>query len=608
MERRLILAFVLSMAVIFLWNTYIAPPQPPSSAPAKKVVVEPAKPVTPPTAKPSFDEGLPLPSTAMLPDLTAAAQPAAEKPSEVAKPAAPTPPTPPVASAPAAGTVAPAPTTPETPAPVEQTYTLDTPDFRAVFTNRGARLQSYVFKSAQYTVREGDVLRPIDLVSVKEPENQPYTLLLDQANFRYDPNGLFEIEAKDAKSVRFVQKTPQGVLVRKTFRYTGDYTFELTVEVENGAQAAASFFPKLKIVTNQNDEHVQKILFSSGMSNDQVPKAYFDGSLWEQTNRDKLIEPEVQRGQIVWAGIDDRYFLLSVLPPANSRSQISAQSKSMPYVGASGKMQHQYWTALTHASEKQEVAPAAKKTLNYRLFIGPKEYDLLKRIGSNLDESVDFWVLGILAIPMLYILKYAHMVIPNWGIAIIILTLLVKLVTIPLTHKSQVSMQKMSALKPKMDVIKEKYKDDRQAMNEKMMELYRQEGVNPMSGCLPMLIQMPIWFALYRMLQNAVDLYNSAFVPGWIDNLVAPDPYYVLPVLMAVLMWLQQHITPAMDSQQQKMMKWMMPAMMLLFMLVLPAGLVLYIVVNSFMGVLQQMWINRKLPKPEAPKPAKAKA
>lgn len=586
MERRLILAFMVSMAVIIGWNAFFAPPAP-KNTPAKIEKAAPAKEAKAPLP----DENAQKPAGAMLP----------EKGKEIPAPT-------PAADASKDNAVpTPAPAAPKAP---EVLKVIETPLFKATFTSYGARLKSFVLKAEKYAVPTGSgATQAIDLVSSKDG-SLPYTLLLDNANFRYDPDAPFEIDGADAKSIVFSQSTPQGVIVRKRFALRSDYLFDLDVSVENNAAQPISFFPKLRLNSSQNDEQVKKVLFSSTQENVQFPKAYIDGAVWEEMSRDKLAEEQVAKGAITWAGIDDRYFLLSVLPLGAARSQIATQNHAKAYINAKGEPHHSYTTVLNHSLEKQELAPGAKKTLNYRLFIGPKEYDLLKRIGFNLSDSVDFWVLGFLAIPMLYVLKYSYWLIPNWGVAIILLTILVKLITIPLTHKSQVSMQRMSALKPKVDALKEKHKDDKQVFNQKVMELYKSEGVNPLGGCLPILLQMPIYFALYRMLQNAVELFNSTFIPGWLNDLVQPDPYFILPVLMAALMWLQQHITPAMDAQQAKMMKWMMPAMMLVFMIVLPAGLVLYIVVNSLLSVIQQWWMNKrqkeKTAMGPAPKPAKA--
>jgi len=249
---------------------------------------------------------------------------------------------------------------------------------------------------------------------------------------------------------------------------------------------------------------------------------------------------------------------------------------------------------------------------SFTVFMGPKELHILKEVGHDLEESVNFWILGVLAKPMLSILKWSQGILGNWGLAILILTLVVKLILFPLTHKSYVSMQRMKDLKPKMDRLKEKYKDDREEFNRQVMDLYKREKVNPLGGCLPMLLQMPVYIALYRALWGAVELYNAPFIVGWINDLSLPEPgtIKILPIILGAMMFAQQKLTPqAMDNEQQKMMMWMMPIMMVVFMWFLPAGLVLYIMASTFLGVLQQVVYNKyKIGSPNTPStPAKGK-
>ena len=184
----------------------------------------------------------------------------------------------------------------------------------------------------------------------------------------------------------------------------------------------------------------------------------------------------------------------------------------------------------------------------------------------------------------------------NWGIAIILLTILVKLATLYWTNKSMRSMREMQKLKPKIDVLREKFKEDKQRLNQEMMALYKVHKVNPLGGCLPMLIQFPVWFALYRTLGNAQELYRSGFV-GWIGDLTAPDPYYVLPIVMGAAMFAQQMITPQpLEGTQAKVMKYFMPGMFTFMMLWLPSGLTLYIFVNTLLSLLHQWHMNKKDP------------
>ena len=242
---------------------------------------------------------------------------------------------------------------------------------------------------------------------------------------------------------------------------------------------------------------------------------------------------------------------------------------------------------------KNALLPGRSKEFPFTAFIGPKFIDELEKVGSGLDETIDFWVLGFLCRPMLWILRTSYDLIPSYGLAIILLTLIVKLITLYPTQKSMKQMKRMGDLKPKMDEIREKFKDDKTKMNQAMMDMYKREKVNPLGGCLPMLLQMPIWIALYRTIYGAVDLYQMPLFL-WIHDLSSPDPYYVMPVLMGALMFLQQKMTPTMgDQTQAKVMMYMMPIMFTVFMWFLPSGLVFYILVNTLLAIGHQWYVRR---------------
>jgi YidC/Oxa1 family membrane protein insertase len=204
---------------------------------------------------------------------------------------------------------------------------------------------------------------------------------------------------------------------------------------------------------------------------------------------------------------------------------------------------------------------------------------------------------------LLEVMKFFYKVVPphNWGIAIILLTLAVKVVTFPLQHKSMKSMQEMQRLQPQIDEMKKKYAGDQQRQNLEQMKLFKEHGVNPMGSCLPMLIQMPVWIALYTTLQVSVELYHEPFIRGWINDLTAKDPYYILPVGMGITMFLTQYLTPSpMSNPQQKIMGYAMTAFFSFLMLNLPSGLTLYIFVNNILSIAQQIYLRRTLRAPAA--------
>jgi YidC/Oxa1 family membrane protein insertase len=226
-------------------------------------------------------------------------------------------------------------------------------------------------------------------------------------------------------------------------------------------------------------------------------------------------------------------------------------------------------------------------------YVGPKSIDALKAVDPELAHIIDFGFFGFISRPLLYIMKASHSVVGNWGFAIILLTLIVRLCVLPFNIMSFKSMKAMQKVQPAIQALREKYKEDPMRLNQEMMAVMKQNGANPVGGCLPMLLQIPIFFALYRVIGSSVDLYGSPFI-GWIHDLSAHDPFYVLPVLMSVFMFIQQKITPStMDPTQAKIMLFL-PVVFSLFMLQLPSGLTLYMVVSTLFGIVQQYLIMRE--------------
>jgi YidC/Oxa1 family membrane protein insertase len=243
-------------------------------------------------------------------------------------------------------------------------------------------------------------------------------------------------------------------------------------------------------------------------------------------------------------------------------------------------------------------------------FLGPKilaDLDAVTvgGVDAKLGDAVNYGWTEVIARPMLAVLKAVHAVVPNWGLAVIALTVLLKALTWWPTTKSMKSMKAMAKLKPEMDKLKEKHAHDKQAMNLAVMDLYKKHNINPLGGCLPLLIQMPIYIALYSMLGKSVELYHSTFV-GWIRDLTAPDPYFVLPVLTGVLMFAQQRLSPTPPDPQQKAMMYMMPLMFTGMSIFLPAGLTVYILTNTLLTMVQQWWMNRHDTPTDRPRPAPA--
>lgn len=234
-------------------------------------------------------------------------------------------------------------------------------------------------------------------------------------------------------------------------------------------------------------------------------------------------------------------------------------------------------------------------------YVGPKSIDILKAVDPEMAQIIDLGFFGFIARPLLYVMKAFHSVVGNWGVAIILLTLLVRLCVLPFNIMSFRSMKAMQKVQPIIQGLREKYKDDTMRLNQEMMKVMKENGANPLGGCLPMLLQIPVFFALYRVIGSSVELYNSPFA-GWIHDLSSHDPFYVLPILMAVFMFVQQKITPStMDPTQAKVMAFL-PVVFSLFMLQLPSGLTLYMVVSTLFGIIQQFIIMRDSSAPAAKK------
>jgi YidC/Oxa1 family membrane protein insertase len=286
-----------------------------------------------------------------------------------------------------------------------------------------------------------------------------------------------------------------------------------------------------------------------------------------------------------WFGVGDKYFMGILIPEA-------AQSGRMAFAAVGDGRYGAFWVDGT------TLDSGASREHRYTAFIGPKNLDLLVPLGHQLDRSVEFGWFGFFAKALLWLLKAFHSVAGNWGLAIIMLTVLVKIVFFPLMQKQFVSSKRMQALQPQLKAMKEQYKDNRELQTQMTMKLFKEHEVNPMGGCLPMLIQMPVWFALYNVMLFSVELYNTSFL--YLDDLTQVDPYGVLPLLVSGLMLLQQRMMPManMDPMQQKMMR-MMPLMFGIFMFSFPGGLVLYFSINNTLTILQQWIIYRN--KDEAP-------
>lgn len=306
-----------------------------------------------------------------------------------------------------------------------------------------------------------------------------------------------------------------------------------------------------------------------------------DGGKEEGVNFDKAKE-----------NLNKEFAATSVLSVSSQYFAAAIKDKSdiIPEVKVSAQVADQ--TALAELLYKP-VQLNSEMSFSEVFYAGPKSIDSLKIVDPELAHIIDFGFFGFIARPLLYIMKGFHSVVGNWGFAIILLTLLVRLCVLPFNIMSFKSMKAMQKVQPIIQSLREKYKDDPMRLNQEMMVVMKENGANPVGGCLPMLLQIPVFFALYRVIGSSIELYSSPFV-GWIHDLSAHDPFYVLPVLMSVFMFIQQKITPStMDPTQAKIMAFL-PLVFSLFMLQLPSGLTLYMVVSTLFGIIQQYLIMRE--------------
>lgn len=493
--------------------------------------------------------------------------------------------------------------------PTERLAKIKTERFEAVWSTRGASLKSFLlndYYERNAEGREGEKKKE-DLVSTESEEYLPFTVRFraERTDFKlplYTDWTLVE-EAKDRVVFRFTdpenEKTP---VITKTYSLAKEkYLFNLKVELQNRSES--SITEQIVLDTFAGYETIQ----SSGcMGAPRVPRA--PACL---VNEEMLqVDPTPGTGRtgepaVMWTGINEQYFLVAAVPMGVDKAvcEITAGHKGV----------------LTASLMYPEVVipPGGSVTHEYRLFAGPKRLNLLEVVrggvggaeqDAKLDKSVDFGWLGFLCHPMLWLLKEFFGLVGNYGIAIVFLTIVIKILLLPLTQKSMKSMKEMAKLKPMMDDLKKKYGDDKQRLNQEMMALYKSHKINPMGGCFPLLLQMPIWIALYRMLYSAVELYQTPFIPGWIDDMSFRDPYYIMPIVMGLSMFLQQRLSPtSADTQQAKMMLYAMPIFFTFIMLYLPSGLVLYIFVNSILSIAHQLIYNRMTNKTPPGTGAKAK-
>jgi YidC/Oxa1 family membrane protein insertase len=464
------------------------------------------------------------------------------------------------------------------PAAAVKEIMVETEDYTAVFSSQGGALKRFVLK--KYTETTDPHSKAVTLVAEDNAEN--FALQSAAAGFGLERGALyhassdgFKLGRGENQRLEFTLTSPQGIFFKKVYTFSGNnYGIGLTCQLTNGGSqpltgTLQTAFPYRTVPLDK---------FSRFEANGAVTVA--DDKLHADKIEKLAKEAKKYDTNILWSGFADKYFLSAVMAERDSIRAVNIQNTPRNYVES------------IISSPPATVNPGETVTVAYGLYFGPKDLDIMKAQGHGLERSLDLGWFSVIAKPLLSVLKFFYKYVHNYGLAIIIITLIIKVLFIPLTHKSYTSMKDMQKLQPKMAELKEKHKNDKEAMNKAMFELYRTHKVNPLGGCLPMLIQFPVFIALYNALMYSIELRHSPFM-FWIHDLAAKDPYYITPIIMGGTMFIQQRMTPTnMDPVQAKMMMFL-PVVFTVMFLNFPAGLVLYWMVNNILTIAQQYYINK---------------
>lgn len=547
-RKNLIIAVVLCVAILLVWERFFSPKNQPASgggAPAAQQAAAPGQATKAPTA---------------------AAQPGAGSPRGK-----------------------------------QEIVSIETNDARFDFSSWGATLLAVHLKTEKFRIGTGNQRAPLEIIRAANGDTAPLAVTLANAPFSLLADANWTIAAKGADRVTFVADAG-GATVTKTFIVSPErYRLRLDVTVQNTSQAEASHQVMLSLTGRQDPIKKGGGMFSYAVASVEEMVCHVNGKVERNGLEGLKKEAYTAQGAVQWIAADERFFMVAAVPPRLPLSQPSKCEQRAASEEAGG-------VAVTLA--KQTVKPQQSVTYPFEVYVGPKYMELLSGVAPgniaggipaagpltesdvDLDSSVNV-TFAFLSRPMMATLKVFHKFVGNWGVAIILLTLLVKLITFYPAHRALLSGKRMARLAPKVAELREKYGADRERLGRETMALYKTQGVNVLGGCLPSLIQMPIWIALYSTLSYSVELYRSAFF-GYIHDLSAPDPYYILPLVMGVVMFIQMRMAPAgTDPQQQKIMAIMMPIMFTGFQIFLPAGLAVYVLTNYLLGIVHQMVINK---------------
>ncbi len=561
--KRMLLAVGICMILVVAWQLFVAPKP-------KEDVKAPAA-----AAASAGDAGVASASAPTTPGAPGTGTPAVAGAADAAKPAEPT--------------------TAVCDAKSARAEVLSTKRVRAEFSECGGALSSWRMIDTQYKQKGPDGKDvPFDMVPRHDQAQYfPLQVSMPESTVPVDRSAKWTLVKKSDTELQATWHNDK-LEVTKTYTLKPEaYALDLKVDFKNISPAEIEQHLDVATYGYQDPTAKSSGTFSYAPPHFTAACLLSGGKPQEDESKNLKDEPKARTGDVDWAGINHRYFLFALAPRDTKNEQLGCYTRG--FSNDPGMM------AASVRFPSYKLAPGASGTRSFTIYAGPKLVDQLEHVSaesgdSAFDRSIDLGYLSFLVRPMLWLLKFFHGFVGNWGIAIILLTITVKLLTLYWTTKSMRSMKSMSKLKPKMDEIRTKFENDKQRMNVEMMNLYKTHNINPLGGCLPMLLQMPVWFALYRALNVSAELYQAPFV-GWLNDLTRPDPYYIVPVVMTGLMFVQQKITPStVDSAQQRMMLIMMPLMFGSFSLFFPSGLTVYILTNTILTMAHQFWMNNTDP------------
>ncbi|MDO9528068.1 MAG: membrane protein insertase YidC [Syntrophales bacterium] len=460
---------------------------------------------------------------------------------------------------------------------------VESPFYSATFTTVGGTLKSFKLKGYRKTLDENSEL--IELVNIIDGMEYPLAVTFPESSINISSEEIYQADADsiditktiDARKLTFSWSYPEKIKIEKVFTfYPEKYSFDLEVKVYN-------------ISRNTLNENALLSWYQFVDPNEETSSYSHNGPIYfiknsvdredvEKLGTKKFLGPDVS-----WGAFENKYFIASLIPqkPSLTSLVLFKNLRNLVSIGLEGP--------------KNIIPPGQSGLFNYSLYLGPKDYDILKAEGVGLENSIDFgsWIKW-LALPLLIALKFSYQYVHNYGIAIIILTILIKLFFWPLGNKSYRSMKEMQKLQPMLKKVQEKYKDDKAKISEETMALYKKYKVNPLGGCLPMVIQIPVFFGLYKALLYSIELRHEPFF-FWIQDLSAKDPYYITPIIMGATMFLQQKMSPPPggNPMQAKMMLWM-PVVFTFLFLNFPSGLVIYWLFSNILSIGQQYYINKQ--------------